>query len=172
VGRDALPDPGGRWPRRNERQDPDAIRQETPDFCGCACGLIVLKRLGISPLPTQTALWERGGSTLFSVATLSHVLNEEFSIHSASGVWKGQGIVPAPGRDWPTVFRELGRATDWIAHLRETGARVGHLVVVSHADSESVRLLDPWIGSAYEMSVAEFLDYWNFEAVYLKRGGI
>lgn len=54
--------------------------------------------------------------------------------------------------------------------MREAMARLGHFVVVLGLREGVVEILDPATpGTAYDMTLSDFLIYWNYQAVYAPR---
>ncbi|HKV40638.1 MAG TPA: papain-like cysteine protease family protein [Blastocatellia bacterium] len=158
---------GGSWPRSNERPDYRVVKQEGELYCGCACALTVLKLIGVGTLPSQDELYMAGGSRPFSVESLSRVLNDW---GLCEGRWMGLATKPPEGRDYAWIVNTLSGLGPWIAFFQEPQVRVGHFVVVGGA-AASIELLDPWEpGTAYEMTMDEFLSVWNYQAVYLLPG--
>ncbi|HKV37925.1 MAG TPA: papain-like cysteine protease family protein [Blastocatellia bacterium] len=157
---------GGNWPRSNERRDERVVTQQGSLYCGCACALTLLKLIGLQDLPTQEELYAAGGFGPLSVESLSAVLND---CGFCEGRWTGQGTSPPEGKDYTWIVRTLSDLGPWIAFFQEPLSRVGHFIVVA-AVSESIEILDPWEpGTAYEMTMDEFMGVWNYQAVYLIR---
>ena len=64
------------------------------------------------------------------------------------------------------VLMETG---SWIADLRETGGRLGHLVVGDdYDDLRRLCIRDPWEGTTYKIEIEEFLKYWTLSGIYAR----
>ncbi len=88
---------------------------------------------------------------------------------SGSLTWMG-GFFQIEGADDADVLGVLMSTGSWIAELRETGARLGHLVVVDGYDDEGrLCLRDPWSGTAYKIETEEFLKYWTLSGIYARQ---
>ena len=53
-----------------------------------------------------------------------------------------------------------------MAVLWESAARIGHMVILDGTNTDTVLIRDPWEGTKYRMLKADFLQYWNGQAVY------
>jgi hypothetical protein len=79
---------------------------------------------------------------------------------------------PDDGEKWhglfiaPEDFAVLSRKGTWGAVLRE-GSPLGHLVMVIGVSIGGLtEVRDPFDGTAYEMTTAEFLLHWGGEAIF------
>lgn len=54
--------------------------------------------------------------------------------------------------------------------LWETGAGIGHLVVVDGIDEAgAIVIRDPWDSTRYKMTQNNFLRYWTTEAIFARK---
>jgi ABC-type bacteriocin/lantibiotic exporter with double-glycine peptidase domain len=54
--------------------------------------------------------------------------------------------------------------------LWETGAGIGHFVIVDGTDEDGFVLIrDPWQGTSYKMTKENFGQYWTTEAIFMRQ---
>jgi len=152
---------GGKWPVINEIIDPKVVRQHNELYCGPACAEMLLKDRGITNID-QNAIADRSGVAAIT-KYLARAIND--LVPESSVRWPCP--ISIPGATDLQVFEVLNTTGSWAAVFKETGARIGHLVVVDGLDEAGrVMIRDPWEGTKYIMQKEDFLDYWNTEAIY------
>jgi len=153
---------GGKWPVSNEIIDPKVVRQHNELYCGPACAEMLLKDRGITNID-QNAIADRSGVPAIT-KYLARAINN--LVPEGSVRWQG-GPISIPGATDSQVFEVLNTTGSYAAVFKETGARIGHLVVVDGVDKAGrVMIRYPWEGTKYTMKKEDFLNYWNTEAIY------
>lgn len=156
---------GGNWPRAGEKLDTTVVCQYQRQACGPASAQMLLAGWGVQV--EQQVIAEACGTPVW-VALLARVMRE---LGAESGYWEG-GKPYIEGHTHDQMLDTLCASGRWAAVLWETGNRIGHVVVVDglSGDGRRLRILDPWPpGTTYTMSRADFLNYWNEEAIW-RRG--
>ena len=146
---------GGNWPVIEEVPDPRAIQQQTALSCGSACGEMLLKSRGFDNI-NQTQI-ERFATSPTWPELLADALNQLQL--AGRGKWVGNFVSFSS-------FDGLNATGSWVAVLRDLGARIGHMVIVDGIENDTVLIRDPWEATKYRMTVSDFLQYWNGQAVY------
>jgi Papain-like cysteine protease AvrRpt2 len=155
----------GNWQVIDEIPDRTAVQQQDRLFCGPACGEMLLNDRGICGANQSLIATETGVPV--SVEDLAFALNTLDA--SSSRLWLG-GTVFIPGATNSEVVEVLVSTGSWAAVLWETLADLGHIVIVDGFDNTGKILIrDPWNATKYRMELAEFLNYWNLQAVYSLR---
>lgn len=165
---DLLGGAGGNWRRQNEIDHEDVEAQVTADSCGPASARNVFRMLGWTAMPTHDDLYELAGRRACDVQSLARAMNELSTDHAGYAHWVGEALSP-PADDYAALTLALAGYTPWIARLQEQ-RRMGHFVVVGNISQEQVAIRDPWPpGTAYSMSVADFVEHWSLHLVW-RRG--
>ncbi|ACK74146.1 conserved hypothetical protein (plasmid) [Gloeothece citriformis PCC 7424] len=155
---------GGNWPAIDEVFDPRVVQQQDKLACGAACGEMLLRDCGINI--TQGAIIDQTGVPI-TAALLAEVMNSFEPGNKRS--WAG-GLLEIPGATRADVMEVLNTTGSWIAMLWETGAKIGHMVIVDGVDLlEYVLIRDPWQGTRYKLRKEDFLQYWSDYGVYRRR---
>jgi Papain-like cysteine protease AvrRpt2 len=153
---------GGNWQVIDEIPDRTVVQQQDKLSCGPACGEMLLRDRGIYDTNQSLIATETGVPV--SVEDLAIALNTLDA--SSSRVWLG-GTVSIPGATNSEIVEVLISTGSWAAVLWETLADLGHIVIVGGLDdTEKILIRDPWNATKYKMELAEFLNYWNLQAVY------
>ncbi len=133
---------GGNWRVANEVSDGTVVQQANPNNCGPACAEMLLSDRGIGV--TQGEI----GDGLTSSQSLADRLN------SVDSGWTGEGVDISS-------FNALNQTGSWSAMMWD-GGRVGHWVVVDGVNNAGmVMIRDPFNGTSYEMTQADFLNTWS-----------
>jgi ABC-type bacteriocin/lantibiotic exporter with double-glycine peptidase domain len=156
---------GGYWQVIDEVTDSWVIQQQDPVSCGPACAEMLLRDFGINNV-SQGFIAQLTGVPV-NVQALAQALNQ---LEPKKGLhWIGGGFA-IEGAEDAEVLEVLISQGSWIAELRETGARLGHLVVVDGYNREGrIRIRDPWERTKYKIEPEEFLKYWTFQGIYVKK---
>lgn len=102
-----------------------------------------------------------------TLGNLARVMNEFDS--DISRRWLGGNLV-LPGASESQMFEALNTTGSWAAMFWESGANLGHLVVVDGQDSDGYVLIrDPWQSTRYKMKWDDFLLYWNEHGVFQRK---
>jgi ABC-type bacteriocin/lantibiotic exporter with double-glycine peptidase domain len=151
---------GGNWPRKGERPDESVACQEGQYNCGPACAQMLLADLGIAVEQQRIA---EVCSTPVWPALLARTIRE---IGAEAGYWEG-GRPFIEGVSVNQMIDILCASGIWAAVLWDSHTRLGHMVIVDSLKSQSLCIRDPWPpGTSYSMSRADFLNYWNEEAIW------
>jgi ABC-type bacteriocin/lantibiotic exporter with double-glycine peptidase domain len=151
---------GGNWPREGERPDESVACQQEQYACGPACAQMLLADLGIS-VEQQTIA--EVCSTPVWPALLARTMRE---LVVEAGYWEG-GRPFIQGVSTNQMIDILCASGCWAAVLWDSRTRLGHMVIVDGLKNQSLRIRDPWPpGTSYSMSRADFLNYWNEEAIW------
>lgn len=152
---------GGRWRTIGEVVDPSVVQQYNPVACGAACGEMVLQDRGVSV--DQTVVSSEAGGVPMDAAALAGALNTLDT--SGGGTWQG-GMIDISGAPRAGLVGALNQTGSWVAVMWETGASIGHTVIVDGLDEAGyVRVRDPWDSTRYTMTIRSFLAYWTGVAV-------
>lgn len=156
---------GGNWPVIDEIVDPEVVAQQNDLSCGPACGEMLLRdrRINIS----QTVIASETGVPA-DPSTLARALNTLDP--GDSRLWGGGELI-IPGATESQLLDALNSTGSWAAVLWESGARIGHLVIVDGIDQTGkVMIRDPrGEGTRYKMNRDDFLQYWNQQGIYLRK---
>ncbi len=156
---------GGYWQIIDEVTDVSVIQQQDAVSCGPACAEMLLRDFGISNV-SQEVIAQLTGVPV-NVQALAQVLNQLAGL--GERMWIGGGFA-IEGAEEAEVLAVLISTGSWIAELRETGKRLGHLVVVDGYDGEGrIRIRDPWEGTRYKIEPEEFLNCWTLQGIYVKK---
>jgi predicted double-glycine peptidase len=156
---------GGNWQVIDELAERTVVQQQDKLSCGPACGEMLLTDRGIDSANQSLIAAETGVPV--SVEDLAIALNTLDA--SSSRFWLG-GTVSIPGATNSEIVEVLISTGYWAAILWETLADLGHIVIVDGLDDTGKILIrDPWNATKYKMELAEFLNYWNLQAVYSLR---
>lgn len=106
--------------------------------------------------------------SIFASSSLARVLNS--LDEEVSRLWGGGELV-IPGATESQLLDALNATGSWAAVLWESGARMGHVVIVDGIDETGkVMIRDPrGQGTKYKMNRDDFLQYPNQQGVYLRR---
>lgn len=149
---------GGNWPVIDETPEFTVVKQQGYFSCGSACGEMLLKSRGINNINQATI--EQLSNAPTWPELLANALNQLQS--EEGGKWVGNFVSTSS-------FEGLNLTGSWVAVLWESGVRIGHMVIVDGTDHDNVLIRDPWDGTKYKMTMADFLQYWNGQAVYWVR---
>ncbi|NJK77471.1 MAG: hypothetical protein HC942_30580 [Microcoleus sp. SU_5_6] len=156
---------GGNWQVIDEIPDRAVVQQQNRLSCGPACGEMLLSDRGIYNTNQSLIATETGVPV--NVENLAIALNTLDA--SNSRFWVG-GTVSLPGATNYEIVEVLINTGSWAAVLWETLADLGHIVIVDGLDGTGkIMIRDPWNATKYKMELAEFLNYWNLQAVYSLR---
>lgn len=163
-GHPLLSGAGGYWQVIDEVASQSVIQQQDRLSCGPACAEMLLRDSGITNI-TQAVIALQAGVPV-NVTALAAVLNQLDD--SGLRTWIG-GFFQIEGAKDADVLGVLMSTGSWIAELRETGGRLGHLVVVDgYDDQKRLFIRDPWSGTTYKIETEEFLKYWTLSGLYAK----
>ena len=155
---------GGYWQVIDEVASTMVIQQQDRLSCGPACAEMLLRSQGITNV-SQAVIGKLTGVPV-NVPALAAVLNQVDE--SGLRTWIG-GFFEIEGADDGDVLDVLMSTGSWIADLRETGGRLGHLVVVDdYDDLRRLCIRDPWEGTTYKIEIEEFLKYWTLSGIYAR----
>ena len=155
---------GGYWQVIDEVASKSVIQQQDRLSCGPACAEMVLIDFGITNV--SQAVIARLTGVPVNVPALAAVLNQVDN--SGLRTWIG-GFFEIEGASDEDVLGVLMETGSWIADLRETGGRLGHLVVVDGYDDQGrLCIRDPWEGTTYKIETDEFLKYWTLSGIYAR----
>jgi filamentous hemagglutinin len=154
----------GNWPAVDEVFDPSIVQQQDKLACGAACGEMLLRNYGL--IVSQELIIDQTEVPI-TAALLAEVMNSFEPSNKLS--WVG-GPLGIPGVTRADVFEVLNTTGSWIAILWETGAKIGHMVIVDGVDLlEYVLIRDPWQGTRYKLRKEDFLHYWSDYGVYRRK---
>ncbi|MGK7901393.1 MAG: papain-like cysteine protease family protein [Hormoscilla sp.] len=161
----ALSGAGGNWPVIDEVVDPEVVPQQNDLSCGPACAEMLLRDRSINISQAVIASETGVPADASSLARVLNSLDEE-----VSRLWGGGELV-IPGATESQLLDALNATGSWAAVLWESGARMGHVVIVDGIDETGkVMIRDPrGQGTKYKMNRDDFLQYWNQQGVYLRR---
>lgn len=145
---------GGFWKALNERKDPSVVKQKTPLSCVAAVGEMLLRARGIEM--TQTEIIDIIGEAS-TTDKLADLLNEK---DKSAGGEKWHGVIVAV-----KYLHKIANKSSFGAVLRE-GTPLGHLVLVEKLEENLLFIKDPWDGTAYQMTIVDFLEVWNGEIIF------
>lgn len=145
---------GGFWEVINEKQDDSVIKQKTPLSCVAAVGVMLLHNRGITM--TQEEIIDIIGEAS-TTEKLAKLLNDT---DKPRGEEKWHGAIVAV-----KYLEKIASKSPFGAVLRE-GNPLGHLVLVEKLEGNLPSIKDPWDGTAYQMTVEEFLKVWNGEIIF------
>ena len=155
---------GGNWPVIDEIADPFVIQQQGDLSCGVACGQMLLQDRQVNVTPEDI---EKLINIPVSSQELANVLNLLDS--DAFRLWSG-GPLRLPGATDAQLVNILTTTGSWAAMLWETGAGIGHFVIVDGIDEFGFVLIrDPWQGTSYKMTKDDFCKYWTTEAIFVRQ---
>ena len=155
---------GGYWQVIDEVASTMVIQQQDSLSCGPACAEMLLQSQGI--INVSQAEIARLTGVPVNVPALATVLNQVDE--SGLRTWIG-GFFEIEGASDEDVLGVLMETGSWIADLRETGGRLGHLVVVDgYDDLRRLCIRDPWEGTTYKIETEEFLKYWTLSGIYAR----
>lgn len=136
---------GGYWQVIDEVASTMVIQQQDRLSCGPACAEMLLRDFGITNV--SQAVIARLTGVPVNVPALAAILNQLDD--SGLRTWIG-GFFEIEGASEIDVLGVLMETGSWIADLRETGGRLGHLVVVDGYDAQKrLCIRDPWEGTTY-----------------------
>ncbi|MCA9898966.1 MAG: hypothetical protein KC433_12315 [Anaerolineales bacterium] len=147
---------GAGWNRIDEVFDSKIARQLFGDSCSSACGQMLLSSRGID-IP-QDELIDLIGRPA-TVQSVADVLNR---IDNGAGTWIGGGFDNSP-----EVVTALSGTGSWMANMAVDGSSIQHSVIVNGINtSGNLRILDPYSGTSYSMTMDDFLSSWGGYGVY------
>lgn len=143
---------GGNWPTIGEAVDPSVVPQRTPNACGNACAVMLLRSRGVLGV-TQSNIAAAKGMVLSDGRSLAAAMNR---LHPG-GRWIGGqvDIFTNPRR----AFRLLHRQGPFLTSMKSYGTNL-HMVVVDGLNGAGrVIVRDPWgPGTRYLMEWVDFAD--------------
>ena len=145
---------GGFWKVINEQQDDSVIKQKTPLSCVAAVGVMLLQTRGMTM--TQADIIDIIGEAS-TTEKLAKLLNDTDKLR---GEEKWHGTIVAV-----KYLEKIANKSPFGAVLRE-GNPLGHLVLIEKLKGNLLSIKDPWDGTAYQMTVEEFLKVWNGEIIF------
>jgi len=152
---------GGNWQVFNEVPDPRVVKQQSEFSCGPACGEMLLRERGVEI--TQDIIEQVTGAPVF-VEHLARALNQLDPSNRRR--WQG-GYIEIRTANREQVIKVLNSTGTWAAMMRERGAPISHLVIITGLDRFGrLKVQDPYEGTSYTMDMKEFVDKWNGNAVY------
>ncbi|MEK0194191.1 papain-like cysteine protease family protein [Microcoleus anatoxicus] len=156
---------GGNWQVIDEIADRAVVQQQDKLSCGPACGEMLLGDRGMYGANQSLIAAETGVPV--NIEDLAIALNTLDT--DTSRFWLG-GTISIPGARNYEIVEVLITTGSWAAILWETLADLGHVVIVDGLDDTGkIMIRDPWNATKYKMELAEFLNYWNLQAVYSLR---
>ena len=145
---------GGWWKTLDEKKDSSVIKQKTSLSCVAAVGEMLLQTRGIKM--TQAEIIDIIGepSTLENLADLLNKTDKPIDNEKWHGV-----IIPV------RHLEKIIQKSSFGAVLRE-GSPLGHIVLVLGLENDLLRIKDSWDATTYQMTVDEFLSFWNGEIIF------
>ena len=139
--------PGVRWNAIGEIFDPSIVTQAGSLDCGAACGAMLLQDRGAKVL--QDALKE---SVVSGYGTFAGDLAATLNGIDKTRTWS-RGPVAIAGASSSDVIRTLMGTGSWAAVVKNSGAKIGHWVVVDGFDDVgNILIRDPGDATRYGMT--------------------
>lgn len=154
---------GGHWPVIDQVRDSTIPQQANPVGCGHACVEMVLKDRGID-VSQQTVSQLLGDRPTLEQSLVKALT--EFDTDK-SRLWKGASVDP----EHPASLKILNKSGSWVAQMWDgPGSKMGHWVAVEGIDKEGrILIKDPWDGTRYKMTEADFRNAWTGFSVWSEK---